>query len=73
MIKKENEIKETKKPKRIILELTLVDAQHLERALHLHCMEKELLEYRDSIKIPVFPIFKKLRKKMGLADDTFSK
>ena len=36
-------------------------------------VEKELLEYRDSVKIPVFPIFKKLRKKMGLADDTFSK
>ena len=57
------------KPKRIKLELTLVEAKHLEKAMHYYCLDREILTYSESQSIPVRKILVSLRKKMGWTDE----
>ncbi len=61
--------KTTQKPKRIKLELTLVEAKHLEKAMHYYCLDREILTYSESQSIPVRKILVILRKKMGWTDE----
>ena len=62
--------KTTQKPKRIKLELNLVEAGHLEKAIHYYCLDREILTYSQSDAIPVRKILVNLRKKMGWNEDS---
>jgi translation initiation factor 2 gamma subunit (eIF-2gamma) len=62
MLEKNNKMKIQK------IEFTKLDLIKLEKALTDYCLCKELLEYKDSDNIPVFPILKKIRRKLGIVN-----
>lgn len=50
------------------IEFTKLDLIKLEKALTEYCLCKELLEYRDTDSIAVYPSLKKIRRKLGIVN-----
>jgi hypothetical protein len=61
-------IKEQEKAKIQKIEFTRWDLIKLEQALTEYCLCKELLEYRDTDSIAVYPSLKKIRRKLGIVN-----